>query len=194
MNLSILIPSNNEPQIHNLVAAIEDLFPEAEVIVCNDRYQNGKGWALRHAMQQCRGDVVCFIDGDMDIHPRMIRRLIPFLEDYDVVLGKKQVRKLLSRRLLTRLSRLYIRMLFGLSYDTQTGLKLFRKSAMPFWQSSSFSFDLEIIGRAHDNHVSIIEVPVEVTESGKSAKPMKLANVLRALKESFKIWLILRIK
>ena len=40
--------------------------------------------------------------------------------------------------------------------------------------------------------VARIEVPVEVTEHGKSARPMKLKNVLRALKESFKIWLNLK--
>lgn len=194
MKLSILIPSKNEPNINIVLEELDKLFPEAEVIVCNDRYGSGKGWSLKQAMFNCTGDVICFIDADMDIHPRMIHRLIPFLEDYDIVLGKKQVRKLLSRRILTHLSRLYIRIFFGLCYDTQTGLKLFKKSAIPFWYSNSFAFDLEIIGRAHNIKTSIIEVPIEVTEIGKSAKPMKLENILRALTESFKIWILLRLK
>lgn len=194
MKLSILIPSNEEPNVHLVVEECEKLFPESEIIICNDKYQNGKGWALRHAMLNCNGDTICLIDADMDIAPRMINRLIPFLEDYDIILGKKQIRKLLSRRILTRLSRFYIRLLFGLSYDTQTGLKLFKKASIPYWESNSFSFDLEIIGKAHNIGCSIIEVPVEVTEIGKSGKPMKLKNILRALLESFKIWLILKIK
>jgi glycosyltransferase involved in cell wall biosynthesis len=192
MKISILIPSKDEANVVDVVSEAEKLFPDAEIIVCNDRYGNGKGWAVRQAMLNCHGDVICLIDADMDIHPRMIKRLIPFLEDYDIVLGRKQVRKLLSRRLLTRLSRIYIRALFGLSYDTQTGLKLFKKYAIPYWKSDSFAFDVEVIGRAHKEGVSIIEVPVEVTEQGKSSKPMKLKNVLKALKESFKIWLNLK--
>lgn len=191
MKMSILIPSRTEENIHKVIEACSELFPEAEVIVCNDRYGNGKGWALRQAMFHCQGDIVCLIDGDMDIHPRMIKRLIPFLEDYDMVLGRKQIRKLFSRRILTRLSRLYIRLFFGLTYDTQTGLKLFKKGAIPYWKSDSFAFDLEIIGNAHNHGISIIEVPVEVTDEGKSGKPMKLKNIWRALKESIKIKMIL---
>jgi glycosyltransferase involved in cell wall biosynthesis len=187
--MSILIPSKDEPNIQETVAEIEKLFPQAEIIVCNDRYGNGKGWAIRQAVLHCKGDIICFIDGDMDIHPRMIFRLIPFLKDYDIVLGRKQIRKRLSRRILTILSRIYIRFLFGLPYDTQTGIKLFKKSVIPYWSSNSFSFDVEIIGLAHKNKVSIIEVPVEVTDRGKSAKAVKLSNVLKALLESFKIWI-----
>jgi glycosyltransferase involved in cell wall biosynthesis len=187
--ISILIPSHHEPLINDVVSECERLFHDSEIIVCNDRYGNGKGWAVRQAMLYCKGDVICLIDGDMDIHPRMILRLIPFLEDYDIVLGKKQGVKRLSRRILTHLSRLYIRTLFGLGYDTQTGLKLFKRNIVPYWSSNSFSFDLEILTLAKTNGAKIIEVPIEVTEKGKSSKPMKFRNILRALFESFKIWI-----
>ncbi len=187
--ISFLIPSNNEPNIHLVTEEIENLFPESEIIICNDSYTKGKGWALRQAMFHSKGDIICLIDGDMDIHPRMVKRLIPFLDDYDIVVGKKQLRKLLSRRLLTRISRLYIRIMFGITYDTQTGLKMFKKSSMPYWLSDSFAFDIEVLSRAHKEGKSIIEVPVEVTEIGKSGKPMKFKNVLKAFRESIKIWI-----
>lgn len=193
MSLSILIPNHNEENIERMVEETERIFPEAEIIVCTDRYSKGKGWSLRQAMLHCSNDVVCLIDGDLDIHPRMIKRLIPFLEDYDIVLGKKQIRSRLSRRILTRLSRLYIRALFGLSFDTQTGIKLFKKSVVPYWEANSYAFDIEVIGRAHALGIPIIEVPVEVTPEGKSSKPMKLKNIVNALKESFKIWVSLKL-
>lgn len=191
-DLSILIPSRNEPNIHKVIEECERLFPECQVIVCNDRYEKGKGWAVRQAMLNCDRKYVCFIDGDYDIEPRMINRLIPFLEDYDIVLGKKVVRKLLSRRILTHLSRIYVRIMFGLFFETQTGIKIFKREFMPHWISNSYAFDVEILCNAKKNNARIVEVPVEVTSQGKSGKPMKLKNILRSLLESFKIWIITR--
>ena len=188
MKLSILIPSRNEPKIHEMVAATEREFPNAEqIIVANDLASRGKGWAVREALKAATGDVVCFIDGDLDIQPRMIHRLIPFLNDYDIVIGKKQVRGSLGRRLLTRLVRIYLKMFFGLSYDTQTGIKLFKRYALTDWECDSFIFDLEILYKARQAGLQIIEVPVEVTDFGASSKPMRLKNVFRCLSESLKI-------
>jgi cellulose synthase/poly-beta-1,6-N-acetylglucosamine synthase-like glycosyltransferase len=191
-DLSILIPSRNEENINKVISECESLFPESQVIVCNDRYSKGKGWAVRQAMLHCNRKYVCFIDGDYDIEPRMINRLIPFLEDYDIVLGKKQVRKLLSRRILTHLSRIYIRIMFGIFFETQTGIKIFKREVIPYWASNSFAFDVEIICNAHKEKARIVEVPVEVTEDGKSGKPMKFKNIINSLLESFKIWIITR--
>lgn len=183
MTLSILIPSHNEPEIFRMIDETEAAFPGAQIVVANDRYGRGKGWAIREALSAATGDVVAFIDGDRDIPPRMLRRLIPFLEDYSVIVGRKQVRGLLSRRLLTRLSRLVIFALFGILYDSQTGIKLFLRSALPEWKSDSFAFDVEILTSLRDKGHSIIEVPVEVTKS----KPMKGSSIVKCLWEILKI-------
>jgi len=193
MKLSILIPSRDEPKIHEMVKEVEREFPEAhQIIVCNDSLGKGKGWAVREALSQCTGDTICFIDGDLDIHPRMIHRLLPFLKDYDIVVGKKQVRGSLGRRLLTKCSRLYIKWLFGITNDTQTGIKLFKYYSLLPWESSSYIFDLEILYKARMKGLQIIEVPVEVTDHGSTAKPMKLLNVVRSFVDSFKLRLKLR--
>ena len=114
MNLSILIPSKNEPKINDMIEETEKAFPQAQIIICKDRDARGKGWAIRTALAEATGDVVAFIDGDLDIHPRMFNRLIPFLTDYDIVIGKNQVRRSLSRRILTRAVRFYLHFFFGL--------------------------------------------------------------------------------
>ena len=181
--LSILIPSKTEPNILKMLMALEEEFPEAQIITANDRYGKGKGWAVRTALQMAQGEFIIFIDGDMDIHPRMIHRLLPFLFDYDIVLGKKQIRGHFSRRLLTFFSRIYINILFGMNYDTQTGIKAFRKDALEHWFTDGFMFDLEIISRAMQRGKTIIEVPVEVSIERK----MGLRSVLLCLWESLKI-------
>jgi len=188
MKLSILIPSKDEPKVHMVVKLIEKFTPATQAIVCNDAEGRGKGWAVRQGLPTATGDVIGLIDGDMDIHPRMFARMIPFLEDYDIVVGKKQIRGSLGRRLLTKLSRIYIYALFGLNYDTQTGIKLFKDYAVLPFKTDSYAFDIEMLSNARKKGLQIIEVPVEVTDYGSSAKPMRISNVMRALIESFKIW------
>lgn len=189
MNLSILIPSKDEPKIQKMVEATENEFPNAsQIIVCNDREGRGKGWAVRQALEHATGDVICFIDGDLDIHPRMISRLIPFLNDYDIVVGRKQIRGFISRRWITRASRLFFKILFGLSIDSQTGIKLFKRDALCEWETDDFMFDVEILTKAKDAGFKIIEVPVEVTPYGSTSKRIKSKNLVNCLCSAMKIW------
>lgn len=160
--LSIILPSHREPEIQEFVAKVEECLPPCEIIVSSDRYGRGKGWAIREALKECRGDKVVFLDGDGDIHPRMLMRLLPFLDDFDAVVGTKRIaHKHFSRRAITLLSRLYIRMMFGLNFDTQTGIKLFRKEALDLWDTDGFLFDVEVLYRVKKHSYRIIEVPIE---------------------------------
>ena len=192
MKLSILIPSCDEPKINKMIKEVEACFPKAQIVTCNDRYRLGKGWALRMALAEATGDVVAFIDGDLDIHPNQIKRLLPFLTDYDIVIGGKHIRRSLGRRILTKLSRIYTKLLFGLDIDTQTGVKVFHRYALLPWYFNSFIFDIEILARARNKGLQIIEVPVEVKDYGTNSKPMKIKSIITSLQESYKLWLALR--
>jgi len=183
MNLSILIPCKTEPRILEMLIATEKHFPGCEIIISNDRYSQGKGWALRQSLEQAKGDIIAFIDGDMDIHPKMLWRLLPFIGDYDVVVGKKENTGFLSRRALTFLSRLFIRALFGISVDTQTGIKVFRRDAIVIWKTNGFMFDVEILANAKKQGKRIVEIPVDAVRSRK----VKARSVWACLIEAFKI-------
>jgi len=185
--LSILIPSRDEPDIQKMAEETEiicrELYPESQIIICNDRQGRGKGWALREALVYATGDIICFIDGDLDIHPRMIKRLIHHLREFDIVVGKKDMRGLWSRYVITLLSRLYIYLVFGIKVDTQTGIKIFRCNALPVWLCDSFAFDIEILYKAKKAGASMFEVTVEA----KSLTRMKWLSIWKTLIESFKI-------
>lgn len=186
--ISILVPQKNEPRIVEMQDALLAEFPSAEIIIATDRDGRGKGWAMRQAFNICKGDIIVFIDGDMDIHPRMIWRLLPFLMDYDIVVGKKQVRGIPSRRILTRLSRLFIHSLFNLGIDTQTGIKAFHREALLPWSTNGWMFDLEILALARRAGSEIIEVPVEANIERK----MSGRSVVKCFMEAIRLWLELR--
>jgi len=160
--LSIILPSHREPEIHRFIQEVEDKLPSCEIIVSNDQYGKGKGWAIRQALEVARGNEIAFLDGDGDISPRMLLRLLPFLEDFDAVVGTKRiVHRHWSRRLVTILSRIYIRIVFGLACDTQTGIKLFRREMLETWKTDGFLFDVEILWKIQQNGGRIVEVPIE---------------------------------
>jgi glycosyltransferase involved in cell wall biosynthesis len=181
--LTILIPNRNEKKILEMMIALEEQFPKAQIIVAVDRDSRGKGWAVRKALEQAEGDIICFIDGDMDIHPRMIWRLIPFIDDYDIVVGKKNIPDIFSRKVITILSRIFIKVLFGLSVDTQTGIKMFRRGALMDWYEEGWMFDLEILAKANIRGFTMVDVPVEA----KITRKMRGSSVLKAFMAAIKI-------
>ena len=165
--LSIILPNSAESGIDKFIGEIETLFPDSEIIVTNDKERKGKGWAIREALEFCKGDRIAFLDGDADIPARMLSRLVPFLEDFDVVVGSKRLSKNspMRRKVMTHLTRMWFRFLFGVQVDTQTGIKLFRRNVLESlnwsWESSGFIFDAEIISRLQKKGMRIIEVPIE---------------------------------
>ncbi len=162
--LSILIPNHNEENIHQFINEIElsVLNTDYEIIIAYDRESKGKGWAMREALSQAKGDLIAFIDGDGDIQPRMLWRLFPFLVDFDVVVGSKRMTNApIQRKILTYLSRIYIRVFFGIGVETQTGIKLFHRSALQDWKSDSFFFDVEILANCQRRNLKMIEIPIE---------------------------------
>lgn len=185
--LSIILPSH-QCDTQKLMQEVEDCLPgiDLQIIGCNDRHSNGKGFAIRMALTAATGEYVCFLDGDGDIHPRMIKRLLPFLQDYDIVCGVKPISGIWSRRILTYWSRIYIALLFGIKVDSQTGIKVFKRHAINEWYSNGWLFDLEILSIAKQKGCTMIEVPIEYTPGNKR---MKLKSIWKTFKESVTLWL-----
>lgn len=186
--LSLLIPNRNEKHIHLFLEECEKILPLHEVVICNDPEGRGKGWALREAFKECKGDEIVFIDGDGDIEPRMLLRLLPFIEDFDVVVGSKRITHSTPRRkIMTHLTRLWFRFLFGVQVDTQTGIKLFRRRALNvfsnYWESEGFIFDVEIITHLQKAGARIVEVPIE----SEIRKQLSFKTIFKILGES--LWL-----
>jgi hypothetical protein len=179
--MTIIIPNRSEKNIDLVVDNIKRLFPHARVIVSNDHNGKGKGWALSQGLYGAIRLPVVFIDGDMDINPREITKLLPYLFDHDVVVGRKKLPKVFKRRFITKLSRLYIRLLFGINFDTQTGIKAF--NYIPKWKVDGWASDIEILYRAKLSGKRIAEVPINATVS--DSKTVK--DLWKTLLDSIKI-------
>ncbi len=187
--------------VENMLETIDTLtefFPSFEIVVVDDgspdgtylpairalaelgdnirvvRYQRneGKGNALICGFYHTRGDLVAFLDADMDLHPKQIRGMIEILEarKADVVIGSKwhrdsKINYPLVRRLWSMGYYALVRLLFGLPLrDTQTGLKVFRakvlRDVFPRILAKRYAFDVEVLVNAHRLGFKIVDAPV----------------------------------
>ena len=140
----------------------------------------GKGQALRRGFAVSRGELVAFLDADLDLPPQQLGDYIRRMERYDaeLVIGAKMhpESKLvypLHRRLVSRVYFFLVMLLFALPLrDTQTGIKLFRRRVLervfPAMMVKRYAFDLELLVLANYLGYRIIQAPVQLV----SRRPM----------------------
>ncbi|HEY44800.1 MAG TPA: glycosyltransferase [Anaerolineae bacterium] len=132
----------------------------------------GKGKALSHGFSNSSGEIIAFLDADLEIGPEHILQLWDVMRSTgaEVIIGTK-VNSLNSfpfiRRVLSYMYRRLISFLFGFSLtDTQTGIKLFKREVLEFsiprLAVSRFAFDIELLVAASRFGYQIAEYPVSV--------------------------------
>lgn len=164
--------------------------PHIKVIEYNRNM--GKGYALRCGVAHSSGELVTFIDADMELDPRYIRGFIAVMEsfDCDAVVGSKRhpmsnVHYPPARRFQSLVYQVLIRTLFHVKVrDTQTGLKLFRRPVLeevvPLLAIKRFAFDLELLVVARKlGYKKVMEAPVDLDYKFESTADLKATwNVL----------------
>jgi len=152
-------------------------FDNLNVVLLSEN--QGKGNALIRGFQASRLDLVCFIDADLDLHPRQVESLLEVMErtGADVVIGSKRHRDSSLdypwyRKLFSTVYYLLILLLFRLPVkDTQTGIKLFRREvlarAFPRIVCKRYTLDLELLVVVSRLGYEIAEAPVDLTFQGK---------------------------
>ena len=152
----------------------------------------GKGFALSCGVDQSVGELVTFIDADMELDPANIGGFIEIMHatGCDAVIGSKrhpdsQVSYPRLRRIQSALYQLLIRVLFSLNIrDSQTGLKIFRRQvlreALPLLAVKRFAFDLELLVVAHQlGYRDVREAPIRLDYQFETTVNLRSAwNVL----------------
>lgn len=148
----------------------------------------GKGYAVRYAMLQAKGDFVLFTDCDLAYGTDLLSDFLSYYEENsatcDAVIGSRalheeglsgysRLRRLMSRayvgtvRLLTH-TRLH---------DTQTGIKGFSRKAVqevfPLCETDRFAFDLEILLFCERLGYPIKELPVKILQNRNQASKIR---------------------
>ena len=168
-------------------------------VVVESPANRGKGASVRSGVERARGRTIVFIDADLSYAPDQIVRMLAAVEiGHDVAVGNRRmhastrtgalgpIRMIASRafNLMTRA------LLIGGYADTQSGLKAFRSDAARRLFSRAridrFAFDVEILHLVERYHLSLVEIPVTITESDTSTVRL-LPDALRVIRDVLRI-------
>ena len=202
--ISVILPAYNEEEsietvILETVNVLENLANRWEIIVVDDGSRDstlsivddiakhdrrirplsygknmGKGFALKYGFEHSRGNLVVFMDADLDLHPRQIGKFVEIMKNTgaDIVVGSKRhpkskVKYPFKRKVLSNIYYVIVKLLFNLNVrDTQVGLKLFKREVledvMPRILVKRYAFDVELLANAVRRGYRIVEAPVEL--------------------------------
>ena len=216
-SLSIVIPAfNEESRLGPTLTAIVDYVNReglpAEIIVVDDGSRDrtaelveefarkhrlvrlvrngknrGKGYSVRHGIEEATGDVIIMTDADLAVPIEQSQNLLDALASgYDMVIGSRALQEELQRvkppfyrRICSIAYRAMVRTLLGLPFkDTQCGFKAFTREAakrvFARQKIENWGFDPEIllIGSLMDYRIK--EVPVEAFHrDGSKINPVR---------------------
>jgi glycosyltransferase involved in cell wall biosynthesis len=132
----------------------------------------GKGHAVKTGVMQSSGNIVIFVDGDLDISYSKIDDYIKELESCDLVIASKRhpyskINAPLSRKFLSRMFNLIVRIAIGIKVkDTQSGLKAGNGAALRtifrIMLVKRYAFDVELLTIATALNLKIKEMPIEI--------------------------------
>ncbi len=214
IQLSVVVPAYREGRrifsnLTRLVGELDKLKVAYEIVVVSDgntddTVSEAGRVESRAVVDQSVGDLVTFIDADMELDPANIAVFIDIMKSRgcDAVIGSKrhpqsQVAYPRLRRFQSAVYQLVVRLLFDLNVrDTQTGLKLFRsqvlKDAMPLLAIKRFAFDLELLVVAnHLGYRNVCEAPIRLDYQFEST--VNLGSAWRVLWDTAAIFYRLHI-
>jgi dolichyl-phosphate beta-glucosyltransferase len=152
----------------------------ADRVVVQPR-NRGKGAAVRAGVDVARGRTIAFTDADLSYSPDQVLRILAAVEDgWDMAIGDRghpDARTVVAPSRLRALGSRLINLLgyavlLGNFRDTQSGLKGFRSDVGRFLFARSridgFAFDIELLHLVERHDLSLVEVPVEVSNSAHS--------------------------
>ena len=194
-NLSLVIPVHNEHDIieqviRNYYHEVVEKLPGAEFIVAEDGSTDGtkeilkklseelpiivisgdrrKGYAAAawDGLKLCKNEVIFFSDSDGQHSPADFWKMIPFIEEFDVITGYKYPRQDAKIRLMiSHVMNTIVWALFGIKLrDINCGFRVMRKEVVDNVIQQRFLsdfFSTEFIIRAHHKGYRAVEVPIK---------------------------------
>lgn len=146
----------------------------------DNKENHGKGWVVRQGMLAAKGNWRLFTDADNSTSIDHFERMLPYLKEYSVIIGSRDVRgaKLVPpqpwyRRLLGNFGNIIIQILLLRGFwDTQCGFKCFSEEAAEkifrIAKVDRWGFDVEALALAKHFGYKIKEIPVTWVNDSRS--------------------------
>ena len=160
-----------------------------EVRVIHHEKNRGYGGALKTGMYGASYEVIAFTDSDGQFDFSQIKKFIPYLKDFDMVIGYRKKRaEGLRRDINAKAWGILMKIVFGIkARDIDCAFKVFYRSVLdkiPRLESNGALISAELLMKAHVNHIKIKEIPVDhFPRKAGSPTGANLNVIIKAFKE-----------
>jgi len=180
----LVVDDGSNDRTAEVAASFADRIPNLRVLTNGEN--RGKGYSVRHGMQEARGEYVLFTDADLSAPIEEADKLLSALRQYDIAIGSRaldrdliDVHESLFREFAGIIFNRIVRIVLWLPFvDTQCGFKAFRRERcrIIFEQQriERFGFDPELLYLARHHGLTATEIPVRWSHS-----PATKINMMR---------------
>ena len=180
----LVVDDGSKDRTAEVAASFADRIPNLRVL--RNGENRGKGYSVRHGMQEARGEYVLFSDADLSAPIEEADKLLSALRQYDIAIGSRaldrdliEVHESLFREFAGIIFNRIVRIVLWLPFvDTQCGFKAFRREPcrIIFEQQriERFGFDPELLYLARHHGLKATEIPVRWSHS-----PATKINMMR---------------
>jgi dolichol-phosphate mannosyltransferase len=189
----IVVNDGSTDDTLTVLKRLESTDLERHIRVLSYTPNRGKGYAVRQGILHSRGEVVMFLDGDLDISPDLIKDYVEKVGPYDLVIASKRhpksnVKVPVSRLIMSRAFNLIVNLATGIRQsDTQAGFKVGKGEMMrTIFRNvnvNRYAFDIELFTIASVLRYRIHEMPVIM----KIDRRFKFKDILRMSIDLIKI-------
>lgn len=133
----------------------------------------GRGEAIRSGFKKANGNVIGYVDCDLEIKLPYVLQAIKMLEKSDIVIASKFIPgAVIKTSTLRRLSSIFYnvlaRIILGSQVtDHQAGLKFFKKNVikdlLPKTNEKGWLWDTEVLYIAQKKNYTIVELPIKIS-------------------------------
>jgi dolichol-phosphate mannosyltransferase len=217
MNISIIAPTFNEVEtIEEFLKKMNKLKPQLknfELIIVDDSVDNtaeiaknlmkkfrikgivlkrigkrGKGSAIRDGLKLTRGKYIVLIDADLQYPLEKIPALIEKLKECDIVNTRRFRKDAFYRKLLGLAFRFFVFLLFGLTIETQSTFRAFKREVKKIkFKTNSWAWDVEFLYKAKKAGFRICSYPIIYGQRKKGESKIGVITPIKMFFELLKI-------
>lgn len=156
-------------------------------------YQNnqGRGHAVAVGFKKAKGDLIGYIDSDLEIRPKYIGDCLKLIDKYDGVgVSKHHPKSIVNttkkRRIASKVFNLWAQIILNSRVtDHQAGLKIYQKNLVKKVLSKTsqkgWLFDIEFLYHAQNQGFTIGQVPIKVSYGFQKIKQSMISGFLKSI-------------
>lgn len=177
------------------VAIIQNLKSKYPITLHSKEGEVGKAYSILEGADLAKSDLLAMIDADLQYPPEMLPKMVEAAKIHGVVVANRKVYKsTFIRRLASRMIAFtFGRLLFGLRFDVQSGMKVFRRDILKHVrpiQLSAWAFDIPLLFTARELGYSIGSVDIVFERrAGGESKINHIHNAFEIGHNALKLWM-----